>query len=33
MRTAAYQRQPNERVHVFDAGAMPWEETARPGCA
>ena len=31
MRTAAYQRQPNERVHVFDAGAMPWEETARPG--
>ena len=31
MRTAAYTRQPNERVHVFDASAMPWEETARPG--
>lgn len=31
MRTAAYQRQPDERVHVFDASAMPWQETARPG--
>src|SRR6185295_16131263 len=31
MRQALYQRQPSERVHVFDAGAMPWEETARPG--
>jgi hypothetical protein len=31
MRTALYQRQASERVHVFDAGAMPWEETARPG--
>jgi hypothetical protein len=31
MRTAAYQRQRAERVHVFDASAMPWEATARPG--
>ena len=31
MRTAAYERQRNEQVHVFDASAMPWEETARPG--
>ena len=31
MRTAAYARQPKQRVHVFDASAMPWEETARSG--
>ena len=31
MRTAAYRREANERIHVFDASAMPWEETARPG--
>ena len=31
MRSAAYQRLVEERVHVFDASAMPWEETARPG--
>jgi hypothetical protein len=31
MRTAVYQRQANERVHVFDATPMPWEEQARPG--
>ena len=31
MRAAAYQRLAQERVHVFDASAMPWEETARPG--
>ena len=31
MRPCAYTRQPNERVHVFDATPMPWEETARPG--
>ena len=31
MRTAAYERQPRERVHVFDASVMPWEATARPG--
>ena len=31
MRTAAYERQRAERVHVFDASAMPWEPTARPG--
>ena len=31
MRTAVYQRQAHERVHVFDASVMPWEETARPG--
>ena len=31
MRSAAYQRLAQERVHVFDASAMPWEETARPG--
>jgi hypothetical protein len=31
MRTAVYQRQASERVHVFDASAMPWEETARRG--
>jgi hypothetical protein len=31
MRTAVYERQPNERVHVFDASAMAWEATARPG--
>lgn len=31
MRSAAYQRLAEERVHVFDASAMPWEETARPG--
>ena len=33
MRPCAYTRQPNERVHVFDATEMPWEETARPGLA
>ena len=31
MRTAVYQRQANERVHVFDATPLPWEEQARPG--
>ncbi len=31
MRPSAYSRQPGERVHVFDATAMPWEDTARPG--
>ena len=31
MRTAAYHRLLKERVHVFDASAMPWEETARAG--
>ena len=31
MRAAAYQRLAQERVHIFDASAMPWEETARPG--
>jgi hypothetical protein len=31
MRTAAYQRLADKRVHVFDASAMPWEETARAG--
>jgi hypothetical protein len=31
MRPCAYTRQPNERVHVFDATTMPWEDTARPG--
>lgn len=31
MRTAVYQRQATERIHIFDASAMPWEETARPG--
>jgi hypothetical protein len=31
MRTALYQRQARERVHVFDATPMPWEEQARPG--
>ena len=31
MRSAAYQRQPKQRAHVFDASSMPWEETARPG--
>ena len=31
MRTAAYRREANERIHVFDASAMPWQETARPG--
>jgi drug/metabolite transporter (DMT)-like permease len=33
MRTAAYQRQPNERVHVFDAGAMPWRKRRARACA
>jgi hypothetical protein len=31
MRPSAYTRQPRERVHVFDATPMAWEETARPG--
>jgi hypothetical protein len=31
MRPSAYTRQAKERVHVFDATPMPWEETARPG--
>ncbi len=31
MRNAAYARARSGRVHVFDASAMPWEETARPG--
>jgi hypothetical protein len=31
MRPSVYIRQPRERVHVFDATPMPWEETARPG--
>jgi hypothetical protein len=31
MRQAVYQRQRQERVHVFDASTMPWEATARPG--
>ena len=31
MRPHAYDRQRNERVHVFDATPMPWEEQARPG--
>ena len=29
--TPAYQRQRDGRVHVFDAGAMPWQDTANPG--
>jgi ChrR Cupin-like domain len=31
MRPSVYTRQSRERVHVFDATPMPWEETARPG--
>jgi hypothetical protein len=31
MRTALYERRREERVHVFDASAMAWQETARPG--
>ena len=31
MRTAVYQRQAAERIHVFDATPMPWEQQARPG--
>ncbi len=31
MRPHAYDRQRSERVHVFDATPMPWEEQARPG--
>jgi hypothetical protein len=31
MRSAVYQRQIGERVHVFDATPMPWEEQVRPG--
>ena len=27
----SYQRERAGRVHVFDAGTMPWEDTARPG--
>jgi hypothetical protein len=27
----AYQRASAGRVHVFDAGAMPWQDTANPG--
>ena len=31
-RTFVYERaEPSGAVHVFDASAMPWEETARPG--
>ena len=31
MRTCLYTRRAEERVHVFDATPLPWEETARPG--
>ncbi|MEO8081559.1 MAG: hypothetical protein ABI641_13590 [Caldimonas sp.] len=31
MRHAAYTRQRQERVHVIDANAMPWENTPRAG--
>jgi hypothetical protein len=31
MRVAVYERRREERVHIFDASTMPWEETARPG--
>ena len=31
MRPSRYTRAVNEGIHVFDASAMPWEETARPG--
>ena len=31
MRSAPYQRQRSERVHVFDASALPWLETPNPG--
>lgn len=31
MRPCLYTRAANERIHVFDASAMPWEEQARPG--
>ena len=31
MRPSVYTRQARERVHVFDATPMPWEDTARPG--
>ena len=31
MRPSVYTRQARERVNVFDATPMPWEETARPG--
>lgn len=27
----AYQREHNARVHVFDAGALPWQDTAHSG--
>jgi hypothetical protein len=31
MRSAPYQRERRERVHVFDASALPWLETPNPG--
>ena len=31
MRAAPYQRQRSERVHVFDASALPWLETPNSG--
>jgi len=31
MRPSVYTRQARERVHVFDATPMAWEDTARPG--
>ena len=33
MRQCVYTRDPRERVHVFDATAMPWEPQARAGLA
>lgn len=29
--TAAYRYEPLARVHVFEAGAMPWHDTPEPG--
>jgi hypothetical protein len=31
MRPSVYTRQARERIHVFDATPMPWEDTARSG--
>ncbi len=31
MRPSLYTRAAEERIHVFDASAMPWEAQARPG--
>ena len=31
MRPSLYTRAAQERIHVFDASAMPWEAQARPG--